>query len=110
MPHALLRPGTAALQPSLFSIWWQYLDSERRSRIGRAIDALSCFVKVFGFGGGNIDEALWVAVHQWKPCALDLHHQAMIAAEGVKDVGNRELDFCDFARFERLWFFKAVAE
>ncbi len=57
------------------------------------IDALSGLYEVGWFGVGDIQEDLRVAIGQGKPGALDLHHDAMAAAEGVVHVLHGEIDF-----------------
>ena len=39
-----------------------------------------------------------------------MDHDAVVAAEGVKDVGHGEFDLRHFVRFEGLRFFEAVSE
>ena len=67
-------------------------------------------MKVFEFGARNIDERLRIAINQRKPGALNLNHHAMAASERMEYVGDREFNFRDLARFERLRFLEAVAE
>src|SRR5436190_21965853 len=67
-------------------------------------------MEVLGFGGGNVDKSLRVAINQGKPRALDLNHHTVPAPKGVADVGHRELDLGDFARLKRLRFFEAITE
>ena len=74
------------------------------------MNAVRGFAEVLRFGRRYIYERLRVAVNQREPGALHLNHDAMAAAERVKDVGNREFDFSDFAGLEWLWLLEAVAE
>jgi|ERR1700722_11495173 len=42
-----------------------------------AINSFNSLLKIGGLGSGDVLESLRVAVGQWKPTALDLHHDAM---------------------------------
>src|SRR5271170_7710966 len=76
----------------------------------RVIHALGGFNEIRGLGVGNVDEGLRIAISEWEPRALNLHHDAMATAEGVIDVLEGRFDLFHFARGERFWLFKTVAE
>src|SRR3954463_1720417 len=88
----------------------QDLDRERGGTISRAVNAMDRFAVVFGFRRRDIDEGLWVAIHEREPGALHLDHHAMAAAEGVTDVRQGELNLRHFLRFKWFWFLEAVTE
>src|SRR5437016_5424099 len=58
----------------------------------RAIDPLRRLLEVFLLGFVNIDKHLRVSIHQWKPRALHLNHDAMPGAEGMAAIVQSELD------------------
>ena len=74
-----------------------------------AVDALSGFCEV-GLGGlvDAGDEFLWVAIDEWKPGGLDLHHDAMALQEDVIAIAQRNLPFCGFVGFQRSGMFETL--
>src|SRR5437660_4453145 len=78
--------------------------------LAAAIDALRSLLKIFLPGIGNIHVLLWIAIDQRKPRTLDLHHNAMAAAESVIDAGQNEADCGGLIRLKRLRLFKAVSK
>src|SRR5690349_10343176 len=58
---------------------------------GRMVDALGGFAIVGGLGPENVgDEGLRIAVVEWKPARLNLHHNAVAGQEDVIRRGKRE--------------------
>src|SRR5438093_9748443 len=74
------------------------------------MNALSRFAEIFRLRRRDVHEGLRVAVHEGKPRTLHLHHDAMVAAEGVTDVGHGEFDLRYPARLERFRLFETVSE
>src|SRR5215204_1863191 len=68
------------------------------------------FSEILRLRRGNVDKGLRVTIHQGKPAALNVDHDAMTAAKGVEDVWNVELDGGDFPRFERLGLLEAFSK
>jgi len=67
------------------------------------VHALRRLLKI-GFGCVvNVDELLRVAVHEWKPRALNLHHDAMALQEVVINVGHFVIDLRRLIRLHWLW-------
>ena len=65
------------------------------------VHALRRLLKI-GFGCVvNVDELLRVAVHEWKPRALNLHHDAMALQEVVINVGHFVIDLRRLIRLHR---------
>jgi hypothetical protein len=64
-------------------------DQSRRQR-WRMVNPLYGHFEVGRLGAINIDERLWVAVHEREPGALHLHHDFVAAEESVIDVGQLE--------------------
>src|ERR1700733_8327447 len=74
------------------------------------INTLGGLYEIGSQGFRDIHELLWVAVSEWEPATLDLHHDAMAGAESVRDVGHGKSDAVGFARFERDRLFETLAE
>ncbi len=74
------------------------------------IYANRCFLKITFIAGGDIQEFLRVDVHQGKPGALNLHHNAMPFFKCVHDIIHIEFYFCHLNRNQCLWFFITVSE
>jgi len=71
------------------------------------VHALRRLLKI-GFGCVvNVDELLRVAVHEWKPRALNLHHDAMALQEDMVMIAQRHVPFRRLVESERLRLFIA---
>src|SRR5665647_2188055 len=71
---------------------------------------MSRFVEIRLAGGGDIHKGLGIAVHQGKPGALHLNHDAVAAAESMQNVRHGKLNLADLARLEGFRFLEAVPE
>src|SRR5262249_390962 len=94
-----LRPGSRAHQ-----------HRQVRRQIRRPVYALRRLVEIGFLGVVDVHERLGIAVHQWEPAALNLHHDAVARAEGVVAVLQPELHARRLTGGERLGFLKAIAE
>src|SRR5262249_33896998 len=75
-----------------------------------AVKPLGCLLKIRGFRRRNVEEPLGIAIDDRKPRALDLDHDPVAGAEGMKYIGHGELDFCRSPGLERLGTQQTVAE
>src|SRR2546423_141696 len=89
---------------------WQHQHCYSGRRIARAIHALGRFAKIFFLRRGDVHEGLRVAIDQREPRALHLHHHAMTAPEGVKDVRDWEFNLRNLARLEWFGLLKTAAK
>ena len=76
----------------------------------RSVDPVHRFLKVGILGFEYVDELLRVSVNEWKPAALNLHHDPMSGKERVVLVQKVELDLCNFARDERHRVLVTISE
>src|SRR3984885_8070505 len=84
---------------------WQ---NEMRRHVGRVVDSLGC---------GNVirsrclvdvwHELLGIAIDHWKPCGLNLHHDAVTFDKDVVVIAQWDGPFCWLVRSERLRRFVA---
>src|SRR2546421_3125394 len=68
------------------------------------------FAEILRLRRRDIHKALWIAIDQGKPRALNLHHYPMLPAESVTHVWHGKFYFRDLARLERFRLLKAIAE
>ncbi len=78
---------------------------------GGVVDPVGGFGKI-RFGGlvDVIYVLLRIAVHQWEPCTLHLHHNPVAFFEGMEHILQTESNVGHFIGFERLRLLKAIPE
>src|SRR5450432_3408272 len=72
-------------------------------------DTLDCLLKIARLGLRDVDERLRIAVGQWEPTALDLHHDPMSGTERMAYIRHDEIDRVGLARRKRFGLRKAPA-
>ena len=89
---------------------WKDQDFYSGSSIFLMKDLFCCLHELLWLGEGNFGEGLRVAIGEWEPARLHLHHDPMAGAEGVKEVRHGEVDLRGLAGNEGFGLFHAVAE
>src|SRR5438105_5851054 len=79
----------------------------RRLSLG-ADNALRGRLEILRRRGRDVHEGLWIAIHEWKPAALHLHHDAVAATKHVVYIGHREVHGFNAPRRKRLGLLEAL--
>src|SRR5689334_13285168 len=88
---------------TVYGLSYQSADLHLRLERRGMVHALRRLLKI-GFGCVvNVDELLRVAVHEWKPRALNLHHDAMALQEVVIYVRHFVTDLRRLIRLHWFW-------
>src|SRR5262249_48898824 len=89
----------------------QNLHVDRGGVLRRAMHLLACNLKVGVLRFEDVGhELLWVAIDEWEPGALDLHHDLVPLAETMMVPVQVDEVSIHRARHDRLGFFKTLAE
>src|SRR5882757_2259964 len=109
--HRIHRKGWNAakkVSPRLSPPHHRQLDPRKMRRV--MIDPDRSLLEIPRPTGGNINKGLRVHIHQGKPAALHLHHNAVPLFKGMRYLIDVKSNLRHLPRRQRLGLFKTVAE
>src|SRR5438132_10934718 len=87
---------------------WQHVHLHARRLSLGADNPLRRRLEILRLRGRDVHEGLWIAIHQRKPAALYLHHDAVAATKHVIYIGHREVHGFNASRRKRLGLLEAL--